>query len=112
MERDLTQSMLDEKFPRGANVVVVGQGYAFNTPRFIVLNDGLIRCSSYERPQELDFYPDSIEDGEEEGSVVFKNATSLGNDLLVRPAPEAIQDALVEWRNRVFTDKFIEQSLA
>ena len=109
MEHDVTQSMLDEKFPKGANVVTVGGGSPFNVPRFVVYNAGLIRCSSLEWPQEIDFTPSSIEDGEEEGTMIFKGATPSGYDVLVRQPPPAVQDALMKLRETVYTDAFVTQ---
>jgi hypothetical protein len=99
MERDTTQSLLDEKFPKGANVLIQnGTGSPFNIPRFIVLNDTTIRCNPYGYPAEITFTPSSIEDGDEEGTVIFRAATPAGHDVLVRPAPEAMYDELAEVR--------------
>ena len=107
MERDATQSMLDEKFPKGANVAIAG-GSAFNVARFIVLDETTIRCSPIDFPREVTFDPKGIEE-RDDGVLVFKEATPSGYDVLVRQAPEAVQDQLVEARTNFDTDEYIDQ---
>lgn len=106
MEREATQSMLDEKFPHGSNVVIQnGRGAPFNIARFIVLDDTTIRCNPYGYPAEITFEPKAIEeDGE---NVIFKGATTVkGYDIVARPAPEAMYERLAEVRP---SDEYIEQ---
>ena len=104
MERESTQSMLDEKFPHGANIAQVGLSGAFNIPRFIVYDGGRVVCVALEEPRELVFYPESFEDGPDEGSLIFKNATvPHKRDLIARQPTPAVLDTLMKWRAGILT---------
>ena len=107
MNRDETQSLLDQKFPKGANVAIIG-GVVFNTARFLVMDDEYIECGAYDTSKSFLLQPVSVEEADD-GTVVLVGASS-GADVIVRPAPDIPE--LVEQRERVYTDELLKQMRA